>query len=210
LPPAIDRLSAVWHFFLNAFRDWDQTASFIPSSRYLIDAMVTGAGLPAARAVIELGSGTGGVTEALLAALPAAARLYAVEIDGPLLEATTRRLPDPRLVPIHGSAADLQTLLPAAGHHGPVDAVVSSLGMSLLPADLRDDILASSIAALKPGGVFVQFGYLHASIVVYSPIRGWSRFDLSSYLEGNFRHIRRQRVLANFPPANVFVCQREP
>jgi phosphatidylethanolamine/phosphatidyl-N-methylethanolamine N-methyltransferase len=208
LPPAIDRLSAVWHFFLNAFRDWDQTASFIPSSRYLIDEMVAGVTGPGTRAVVELGTGTGGVTEALLAALPADARLYAVEIDGPLLAATARRLPDPRLVPIHGSAADLESLLPAAGHHGPVDAVVSSLGMSLLPPDLRDSIVASSIAALKPGGVFVQFGYLHSKVVVYSPIRGWSRFDLAAYLEQNFDRIRKRRVLANFPPADVFVCRR--
>lgn len=208
MPPAIDRLSAVWHFFLNAFRDWDQTASFIPSSRYLVDAMVEGAALRGATAVVELGTGTGGVTQALLAAMPADARLYGVEIDGPLLAATARRLPDPRLVPIHGSAADLHSLLPAAGHHGPVDAVVSSLGMSLLPADLREAIVRSAIAALRPGGVFVQFGYLHAKVVVYSPIRGWSRFDLADYLERNFDEIRQRRVFANFPPADVFVCRR--
>lgn len=208
--PAIDRLSAAWHFFLNAFREWDQNASFIPSSRYLVDAMVAGAGLPQARAVVELGSGTGGVTEALLGALPSDARLYAVEIDGPLLAATTKRLPDARLVPIHGSAADLEALLPAAGHHGPVDAVVSSLGMSLLPPDLRDAIVASSLAALKPGGVFVQFGYLHAKIVVYSSVRGWSRFDLADYLARHFHRIAKQRVLVNFPPADVFVCHRDP
>jgi len=210
LAAPIDRLSAVWHFFLNAFREWDQNASFIPSSRYLVDAMVAGAALPQASAVVELGSGTGGVTEALLASLPSDARLYAVEIDGPLLAATTRRLPDARLVPIHGSAADLATLLPAAGHDGPVDAVVSSLGMSLLPPDLRDEILSAALAALKPGGIFVQFGYLHTKIVVYSSIRGWSRFDLPDYLARHFHRIRKQRVLANFPPADVFVCQRDP
>jgi len=210
LRPAIDRLSAVWHFFLNAFRSWDQNASFVPSSRYLVDAMVAGAALPQARAVVELGTGTGGVTEALLASLPSDARLYAVEIDGPLLEATARRLPDPRLVPLHGSAADLTDLLSAAGHTGPVDAIVSSLGMSLLPPDLRESIVASALAVLKPGGVFVQFGYLHTKIVVYSPVRGWSRFDLPDYLERHFHRIHKQRVIANFPPADVFVCHRDP
>lgn len=210
MAPAIERLSAVWRFFSNAFREWDQNASFIPSSRFLIEAMVAGAALPRATTVVELGSGTGGVTEALLGALPSDGRLFAVEIDGPLLDATTRRLPDPRLVPIHGSAADLADLLPAHGHTGPVDAVVSSLGMSLLPPDLRDAILTSSLAALRPGGVFVQFGYLHAKVVVYSSIRGWSRFDLSDYLAPRFHRISKQRVLANFPPADVFVCHRDP
>lgn len=208
MTPAIDRLSAVWHFFLNAFRDWDQNASFIPSSRYLVDAMVAGAGLPNATSVVELGSGTGGVTEALLAAMAPNARLYAVEIDGPLLAATARRLPDARLVPIHGSAADLHALLAAAGHEGPVDAVVSCLGMSLLPPELRQSILASSISILGTTGVFVQYGYLHARVVVYSPIRGWSRFNLQRYLQGHFAQIQQQRVMANFPPADVFVCRQ--
>jgi hypothetical protein len=31
--------------------------------------------------------------------------------------------------------------------------------------------------------VFVQYGYLHARVVVYSPIRGWSRFNLQRYLQ---------------------------
>ncbi len=206
--PTIDRFQAVWRFFSNAFRYWDQTASFVPSSRFLVDAIVQGAALSRARTVVELGAGTGTVTEALLAAMPADARLFAFEIDGPLLEATARRLPDPRLVPIHGSAADITTLLAAAGHDGPVDAVVSCLGMSLLPPELRRDILHSSIAALGPNGVFVQYGYLHAKVVVYSPVRGWSRFNLQDYLRGHFGQIRQQRVIANFPPADVFVCRQ--
>ena len=206
--PAIDRFQAVWRFFSNAFRDWDQTASFVPSSRFLVDAIVQGAALSGAGTVVELGAGTGTVTEALLAAMPADARLFAVEIDGPLLEATARRLPDPRLVPIHGSAADITELLARAGHHGPVDVVVSCLGMSLLTPELRRDILISSIAALGPNGVFVQYGYLHAKVVVYSPVRGWSRFNLQDYLRGHFGQIQQQRVIANFPPADVFVCRQ--
>jgi hypothetical protein len=55
--------------------------------------------------------------------------------------------------------------------------------MSLLPPDLRQSILASSISILGHAGVFVQYGYLHARVVVYSPIRGWSRFNLQRYLQ---------------------------
>ena len=208
MPAALDRFQAVWRFFSNAFRDWDQTASFVPSSRFLVDAIVQGAAIRSARTVVELGPGTGTVTAALLAAMPADAKLYAVEIDGPLLDATARRLPDPRLVPIHGSAADLHELLAAAGHEGPVDAIVSCLGMSLLTPELRHSILASSIAMLGNEGVFVQYGYLHARVVVYSPVRGWSRFNLQRYLQGHFEQIQQQRVMANFPPADVFVCRQ--
>ena len=99
-------------------------------------------------------------------------------------------------------------LLAAAGHEGPVDAVVSCLGMSLLPPELRQSILASSISILGTTGVFVQYGYLHARVVVYSPIRGWSRFNLQRYLQDHFGQIQQQRVIANFPPADVFVCRQ--
>ncbi|MCY1061864.1 L-histidine N(alpha)-methyltransferase [Nannocystis sp. SCPEA4] len=204
---SIDRMRAAWRFFLNGWRDWDQTASFVPSSRFLVDALVQGADLGRARSVVELGTGTGTVTEKLLAAMRPDARLYGVEIDGPLLEATARRLPDPRLVAIHGSAADLAEHLAAAGEHGKVDAIVSCLGMSLLPPELRDAIIDSAARVLAPGGVFVQYGYLHAHVIVYSTSRGFSQFHLGRYLGRYFAEQRRQIVVPNIPPAEVLVCR---
>jgi len=204
---SIDRLRAAWHFFLNGWRDWDQTASFIPSSRFLVDALVQGAELTRARRVLELGTGTGTVTEKLLAAMRPDAKLYGVEIDGPLIEATTKRLPDPRFVPIHGSAADLDTLLAEVGCDGPIDAIVSCLGMSLLPPDIRDAITESAARVLAPDGVFVQYGYLHAHVVVYSTSRGFSRFHLGRHLGRYFSQQRRQIVVPNLPPAEVLVCR---
>lgn len=204
---SIDRLRAAWHFFLNGWRDWDQTASFIPSSRFLVDALVEGADLQRALRVIELGTGTGTVTEKLLAAMRPDARLYGVEIDGGLIAATARRLPDPRLVPIHGSAADLEQLLARAGCDGPIDAIVSCLGMSLLPPDVRDAITESAARVLARGGVFVQYGYLHARVVVYSTTRGFSRFHLGRHLGRYFSEQRRQIVVPNLPPAEVLVCR---
>lgn len=200
-------MRAAWRFFLNGWRDWDQTASFVPSSRFLVDALVQGAELSRARTVIELGTGTGTVTEKLLAAMRPDATLFGVEIDGPLLEATARRLPDPRLVAIHGSAADLSEHLAAAGCDGPIDAIVSCLGMSLLPPDLRDAITESAARVLAPDGVFVQYGYLHAHVLVYSPNRGFSRFHLGRHLGRYFAEQRRQIVVPNIPPAEVLVCR---
>ena len=56
--------------------------------------------------------------------------------------------------------------------------------------------------------MLIQYGYLHAKVVVYSPVRGWSRFDLQAYLRAHFAAIQQQRVIANFPPADVFVCRQ--
>lgn len=203
----IDRMRAAWRFFLNGVRNWDQTANVVPSSRFLVDALVDGAELGRARRVVELGTGTGTVTAKLLAGMRGDARLYGVEIDGPLIDATTRRLPDPRFVPIHGSAVDLPELLAAAGCDGPVDAIVSCLGMSLLPPDLRDAITESAASVLAPDGVFVQYGYLHAHVIVLSTSRGYSRFHLGEHLGRYFSEQRRQIVIPNIPPAEVLICR---
>jgi phosphatidylethanolamine/phosphatidyl-N-methylethanolamine N-methyltransferase len=200
-------MRAAWRFFLNGVRNWDQTANVVPSSRFLVEALVEGADLGRARRVVELGTGTGTVTEKLLAAVRPDAKLYGVEIDGPLIEATTRRLPDPRFVPIHGSAADLPDLLEEAGCDGPVDAIVSCLGMSLLPPDLRDAITEASARALAPDGVFVQYGYLHAHVIVLSTTRGYSRFHLGQHLGRYFSEQRRRVVIPNIPPAEVLICR---
>ena len=47
-----------------------QIGSIIPSSRFLERRIVAAAGIASANVVVELGSGTGGITRALLRAMP--------------------------------------------------------------------------------------------------------------------------------------------
>jgi phospholipid N-methyltransferase len=207
VPAPLDRLQAVWHFFLNAFRSWDQTASFVPSSRYLVDAMVAGAALPRARAVVELGTGTGGVTEALLASLPSDAKLYAVEIDGPLLEATARRLPDPRLVPLHGSAADLTDLLPPPATPAPS---TPSSRASACPC-CRPTSASRSSPARSPSSSPAACSSSSATSTRSRRLQPDPRvvaLQPPALPARPLRQIHKQRVIANFPPADVFVCRQ--
>ncbi|HEU4430927.1 MAG TPA: methyltransferase, partial [Myxococcota bacterium] len=68
--------------FLQGFlRRPQQVASVMPSSRFLERRLVSLAGVRSAQLVVELGPGTGGTTRALLAALPAGARLLCIELD---------------------------------------------------------------------------------------------------------------------------------
>ena len=83
--------------FLHSFlRRPQQVASVVPSSRFLERRLVSLAGIGHAGLVVELGPGTGGTTRALLAALPAHARLLCIELD-PDFAARLVREPDPRL-----------------------------------------------------------------------------------------------------------------
>lgn len=199
---------AFWTFFKQGFAKWDQTASFVPSQRFLVGAMVDGARPESARTIVELGPGVGVMTKPLLARMRPDAKLYTIEIDRDIHDELVRHVSDPRLHAICGSAEHIRELLAEQGCTGKVDAVVSSLGMSLIPPEVRDRIVESVVDALAPGGVYVQFGYIHTKFLVYSTERGFVPFHYRGYLESRFEDVSRKPVPLNFPPAWVFVSQR--
>lgn len=199
---------AFWTFFRQGFAKWDQTASFVPSQRFLVDAMVDGARPERAKRIVELGPGVGVMTKPLLARMRSDAELYTFEIDPPIHEQLVRNVTDPRLRAICGSAEHIGELLKEHGCDGKVDAVVSSLGMSLIPPDVRDRILSSIVECLAPDGVYVQFGYIHTKWVVYSTARGFVPFHYRRYLEARFERVEKRAVPLNFPPAWVFESRR--
>src|SRR5262249_34975514 len=119
-----------------------------------------------------------------------------------------RTVQDPRLHPILGSAEHIRELLDAAGCHERPDAIVSSLGLSLIDPAVRHRILSSIASSLAPDGVYVQFGYFHTRYLVYSTQRGFVPFDYRGYLRDRFADVRRQPITLNFPPAWVYQNRR--
>ena len=198
---------AFWTFFKQGVVKWDQTASIVPSQRFLVNAMVDGARPETSGAILELGPGVGVMTKPLLDRMRPDAKLYTIEIDEPIHAQLVRNVRDPRLHAMCGSAADAEKLLKDAGFDGTIDAVVSSLGMSLIPADIRMAILEQSHRVLAPHGVYVQFGYMHTRHLVYSTERGWSGFDYERMLKQVFRTVEKRPVPLNFPPAWVYVAR---
>lgn len=203
-----EHISAAWRFFHSGFRAWDQTAALFPSSRYLVHALTCQPELPRARAVVELGPGIGNVTRAILRRMHQDARLYAIEIDGAMVEHIRATLHDPRLHVIHGSAAEIPRLVAEAGGPPAIDAVISGLGMSLLPPDVRDAVVDGVTDVLGDDGIFVQFAYLHARAAVWSSARGFSRFSIRPFLQPHFAHLERRVITRNLPPAAVYTCRQ--
>jgi len=194
-------------FLKKGILEWEQTASPLPSQRFLVNAMVNGTRPESAGAIVELGPGVGVMTSALLRRMRPDAQLYTIEIDGPLHEELLRHVSDPRLVAILGSAEHTGTLAAEHGLDGKADAVLSSLGLSLIPPEVRHRILESAARVLGPHGVFVQFGYVHTKYFVYSRARGYERFDYFGTLQRYFSRVERQPVPLNVPPAYVYVCR---
>jgi len=162
-----------------------------PSSRELAAAMARLVPVDSHDPVIELGGGTGVITEALLDAGIAPARLFVVERDEALHDLLVKRFPEVRI--LLGSAADLTDLLRPFGV-AKACAVVSGLPLLAMRDSLRDRIVEESFALLGPSAPFIQFTYGLAS-----PI---PRRKLG--IQGEVK----SRVLNNLPPASVWLYHR--
>jgi phosphatidylethanolamine/phosphatidyl-N-methylethanolamine N-methyltransferase len=169
----------------------------VPSGRLLAEAMArtTFAEMKGREGhVIELGAGTGEVTKALLGAGIPADRLALVERDPELASFLRRHFAGPRIV--EGDAARLPKILADQGI-GSVSAVVSSLPLLSLPADVVRGIVEGVFDALPRGGALVQFTYGPAQPVPRS-------LSQSLRLVGT----RGPRIWRNMPPAVVWTFRR--
>jgi phosphatidylethanolamine/phosphatidyl-N-methylethanolamine N-methyltransferase len=138
--------------------------------------------------IVELGPGTGPVTEALVDRGIDPARLTLVEYDPEFCRLLRRRFPAANVV--QGDAYDLNQTL-AGVLREPAAAFVSGLPLFNKPLKMRLDLLDQAFGLMKPDAPFVQFTY-HA----ISPI---------PRSHGRVRAEASGRVWRNFPPARVWV-----
>lgn len=167
-----------------------------PSGRSLASLMVEAAEIRPGHVVVELGAGSGPMTEALLAKHPENPLLVLEPV--PELAATLRaRFPKAEVR--EAWAQDLGPLVTDWGHTQ-VDRVVSSLPWAIWKPELQDTIFNGIFKALAPDARLVTFTYWHAQ-----PLPAARRFRET--LAARFHTVTRTRVAwANLPPAFVFVC----
>lgn len=155
-----------------------------PSSRFLASDMARQVPLEGDGLVIELGAGTGVITQALLKHGVQPADLLIVEFSAVFVQRLRQRFPDLNIV--HGNAADLCQLVPPGRK---IKAIVSSLPLCSLPPTVTQAILQQWQALLQPNGLAVQFTY-------HLRLPKWREYLAA-------RHERSKIVWANLPPANI-------
>jgi phosphatidylethanolamine/phosphatidyl-N-methylethanolamine N-methyltransferase len=149
--------------------------------------------------VLELGPGTGAVSNAIGRRLVDGSRHVAIELDPQL--ATHLQASYPKTEVVNGNAADLAEILNGKGI-SQVDAVVSGLPWSLIPSDQQRRIILTAASMLAPGAAFTTFAYLHA--LPMSRAR-----ELRKLLREAFDEVIITRsVWWNAPPALTYVCRR--
>ncbi|WP_440995248.1 class I SAM-dependent methyltransferase [Arhodomonas sp. SL1] len=144
-----------WVFFREFLHRPTEVASLVPSSPWLTRRLVEQTALHHADTVVELGPGSGGTTRALLRAMDRETRLLAVEINGGLFR-LLQGIDDPRLIPHHGSAANLAAILDEQGLERP-EVIVSGIPFSKLDRATGEAVVAAVAEVLKPSGRFVAY-----------------------------------------------------
>lgn len=161
-----------------------------PSSKRLAAAMVAHVPLMGEGWVIELGAGTGPITEALISHGVDPKRIISIEYQANFVDKLRERFPEIKV--IKGDATHLIQFL-ADFNSKPIDAVVSSLPLISLPKDARDKILHQIDQLLLKGGRYIQYTYSYKEM----------RFEnLKKY-----RKVFSSRVWLNIPPARVDVFE---
>ncbi len=163
--------------------------AIMPSSPALAEAIAREID-PNAGPVLEVGPGTGVITEAILARGVTQERLTLLEYDADLAQHLAARFAKARV--FQGDAFDLAaTLGPPNG--SPFAAIVSGVPLLNHSISRRQAFMEGLVNRLMPGAPLVQFSYGAQAPV--PPPQGYSVTRTAS-------------VLANIPPAKVWVYRK--
>jgi len=169
------------------------TGAVTPSGKMLARTMASYADPSVPGPVIELGPGTGPVTEALIRRGFDQERLILVEFNPDFCALLRRRFP--RTTVIRGDAYSIRETLGGILSE-PCAATISSLPLFTKPLEKRLELLQDAHDVMHPDTPFVQFTY-----AVVPPIP--ARCEAGSYTAS-----RSNRVWLNLPPARVWVYRR--
>jgi phosphatidylethanolamine/phosphatidyl-N-methylethanolamine N-methyltransferase len=180
-------------FLQEWFANPQRTGSLAPSSPQLGAAMAQWLPHDPESFVLELGPGTGAVTEALIKRGLREDRLVAIERNPKMARLLRDKFPRAQI--ITGDAWNLDYLL--RSRREPVEsvgAVISSLPLLNFPAEEAEALAQKIRAVLQPQGNWVQYSYRIHKLRT----RGASSFRLRA----------SKIVWLNFPPARVSVFQK--
>lgn len=163
-----------------------QMGSIVPSSPSLCRRIAAAVERGPEEYVLELGAGTGVVSQALLASGVPPERLVVVEIVPEMADHLRRALPGVNVV--CGDAFDLANALPRHVQ-GRIGTAICGIPLVLLPLE-RQRAFVDTVEAVAPGRGFLLYTYCATSPLPYGKLGLGAK--------------RVAFTLANFPPASVW------
>lgn len=168
-------------------RPW-RVVALAPSSRALGDQMAAEVDLHGA--VVELGAGTGKITESILAAGVDESRLVLLEMNETFCKLLRERFPRATVLSWNAQRTGEIALKD-------VRTVVSGLPLLSMPIAVQNNIVGGAFKLLEPGGAYVQFTYGPKP-----PVAAQVREALGLTWE------KRPKIWMNLPPACSYVFRK--
>lgn len=183
------RRAGPWVMFFKGFMKHPvMVGSIIPSSDALIAKMLDPVDWANTKLFVEYGPGVGTFCRPILKKLAPDAKLIAIDTNPDFIEYLAEEIPDPRFLPVLGSAADVERIIAEQGFEN-ADYILSGLPFSTLPAGVGPKIAEATAAALRPGGAFL--------IYQFSP-------KVRDFVAPHFERIDHGFELWNVPPAQLY------
>ena len=180
--------SPQWQFLRGFLKNPVMVGSIIPSSRVLIEKMLDPVDWANTKLFVEYGPGVGTFTRPVLDQLAPDSTLVTIDTNPDFTRYLKESIDDPRLVPVTGSAADVEKILADRGL-GAADYVLSGLPFSTLPPGVGEAIATATAKVIRAGGAFLVYQF--------SP-------KVLNFIKPHFEPIERGFEWVNVPPATLF------
>ncbi|MFT4601861.1 MAG: phosphatidylethanolamine/phosphatidyl-N-methylethanolamine N-methyltransferase [Arenicella sp.] len=176
-------------FLSTFFSERKQVGAVAPSSRFLVKSMCDKIDFKSAKVIIELGPGTGVFTSELLKRANKDTKILTLELNENFYNLLKDKFQDDRLEILYRSADEITQILSERGIDK-VDAILSSLPLTVIPKEIKEQIITQSFEALKEDGIYVQYQY---------------SLSAKKLLENTFGKMKMGFVPVNMPPAFVYL-----
>ncbi len=165
-----------------------------PSSPELAEKMLQRLNFGTNQKVLEIGPGTGAITQFVLPRLKDTAQYTGMEINKDFVEGLQRRFPGISF--LNDSAEN------ANAHAANIDYIVCSLPWSMWIPALQEKLLQTLSEPIIPGGTFATYAYWPT---LYTP----TGRNFRKLLGTTFSRVDTSEVIwKNLPPAVIYLCSK--
>ena len=195
-------------FFREVRSTFHTTGALAPSGRRLAKAIVSPIrGHDEPLRILEVGAGTGAVTQELVRHIGPDDQLDLVELNDRFVEVLRRRFEtEPRFQKVADRSEVIHSAVQDLKVDEPYDHIICGVPFNNFPTDLVKSIFTHMVGLLRPDGTLTFFEYLwirHLRALVSSSAERRRVSEVGGVLKGYIDQYERghNKVLLNVPPA---------
>ena len=177
--------------FINEFVNGsNHVGAIAPSTKFLVNKMLTKVDFNRDISIVELGPGTGVFTTKLLKKMNFNSKLLSIELNPFFASKIDAKINDNRFKLVCDSAEKIEHICQSI-NFPKVDYIISSLPLAVLPAKLKINIINECRNILIDNGAYIQFQY---------------SLNAKNLLNKKFNEVNISFTPLNLPPAFIYHC----